>query len=171
VLRSASTRPNQGGYRVCATLIASFLLAATAKTGVAAACLGVDTQGKYSATEHIRCLREQSDQGDFLAQHQLGLIYYDGVDVPRDYEEALKWFRRAADQGHPGAQFMLGSMYVAGYGVQEDLIRAYMWANLSSAQGYEPAIAARDILEKRMTPAQIAEAQKLAREWKPKVAR
>ncbi|MGB8575646.1 MAG: SEL1-like repeat protein, partial [Pseudolabrys sp.] len=54
-----------------------------------------------------------------------------------------------------------------GLGVPQDKVRAYMWFNLSAAQGREGAAAFRDLIARRMTPAQIAEAQRLAREWKP----
>ena len=49
-----------------------------------------------------------------------------------------------------------------------DYVMAHMWVNLSAAQGHKKAVKARDILAKKMTPDQIAEAQRLAREWKPK---
>lgn len=44
----------------------------------------------------------------------------------------------------------------------------HMWTNLAAAQGSKEAAKARDIIVKYMTPAQIVEAQRLAREWKPK---
>ena len=50
----------------------------------------------------------------------------------------------------------------------QDYVRAHMWFNLSAAQGNQDAAKNRDNIAKRMTPAQIAEAQKLAREWQPK---
>ena len=59
-------------------------------------------------------------------------------------------------------------MYDNGRGVLQDYVRAHMWYNLAAAQGNKPATKNRDLLAKRMTPAQIAEAQKLAREWRPK---
>jgi hypothetical protein len=46
-----------------------------------------------------------------------------------------------------------------------------MWLNLSVARGMKQAATSRDKLAAGMTPAQIAEAQKLASEWKPKVGR
>ena len=73
----------------------------------------------------------------------------------------------AADQGNADAQFSLGFMHSRGGGVPKDLVTAYMWINLAAAQGSESEKRARDALEKQMTPAQIAEAQKLSREWKP----
>ena len=91
--------------------------------------------------------------------------------MPEDYAEAVHWFRRAADQGLKTAQWFLGTMYQTGYGVQQDYVQAHMWYNLSAAQGWGAAAENRTMLERAMTPAQVAEAQKLAREWKPKPER
>jgi len=55
-----------------------------------------------------------------------------------------------------------------GRGLPQDWVQAHMWYNLAAAQGLEPANKLRDSLAKKMTPAQIAEAQKMAREWRPK---
>src|SRR5262249_46453332 len=110
-----------------------------------------------------------ADQGDPLAQYLLGATYQQGRGVTQDYVEAAKWFRCAADQGVTGAQYVLGMMYAVGDGVPEDLVRAHMWLNLAGAQSFQDAGEFRDEVARRMTPAQIAEAQKLAREWKPKL--
>jgi TPR repeat protein len=83
-----------------------------------------------------------------------------------DYATELRLLRPLADQG-VAAQHYLGYMYYFGEGVPQDLVRAHMWFNLGAAKGDLEANALRDIVEQRMTPAQIAEAQKLAREWKP----
>ncbi len=90
-----------------------------------------------------------------------------------DYATALREWRPLAEQGNAKAQFSLGSMYFNGYGVGQDYVRAYMWVNLA-ASGFPPgkdrdtAVKYRNIVAKKMTPAQVSEAQKLAREWKPK---
>jgi len=55
-----------------------------------------------------------------------------------------------------------------GLAVPQDYVQAHLWFNLAAAQGDESAREGRDIIGLRMTPARIAEAQKLAREWKPK---
>jgi hypothetical protein len=90
--------------------------------------------------------------------------------VRQSYDEAAGWYRQAADQGLPRAQYELGNMYERGEGVLQDYVRAHMWFNLASrgVDDRQNAINNRDKLAQRMTPAQIAEAQKLAREWKPK---
>ena len=59
-------------------------------------------------------------------------------------------------------------MYRDGWEVPQDYVRAHMWCSLSAAQGHKKAAKLCDAVAKRMTPAQIAEAARLAREWKPK---
>ncbi len=96
-------------------------------------------------------------------------MYARGQGMPQDYQEAAKWCRLAADQGYAVAQYDLGMMYVAGNGVPQNYILAHMWLNLTAAQGTEKAIKDRNTLgEKLMTPDQLVEAQRLAREWKAK---
>ncbi len=123
-------------------------------------------QGDY-ATE-LKKLRPLAEQGDANAQYNLGVMYDRGRGVPRDYAEAARWHRLAAEQGHAGAQTVLGVMYEYGEGVPQDDVQARMWLNLAAAQGDELARINRDRLAERMTPAQLAEAQRLAREWTPK---
>jgi len=85
-----------------------------------------------------------------------------------DHATAARLLRPLADKGVAYAQTLLGFMYANGEGVPQDYVRAYMWFNLSAAQGNPPAAKDRDDIAKRMTHAQIAEAQKLAREWQSK---
>ena len=59
-------------------------------------------------------------------------------------------------------------MYYDGRGVPQDYVEAHKWYNLAAAGGIELARGDRDIVAEKMTPAQISEAQKLAREWQPK---
>ncbi len=106
-----------------------------------------------------------ADQGLAAAQHYLGVMYGEGKGVPQDYAEAMKWYRLAANQGDADAQYNLGGMYFSGHGVARNHIQAYMWLTLAAAQGNELAAQGLEIMEKKMTPAQLAEAQRLAREW------
>jgi len=85
-----------------------------------------------------------------------------------DYATALKEWRPLAEQGDALAQSLLGVMYAEGLGVPQDFVQAHMWFNLAGAGGYEPAPELRAIMAKHLTPAQIDDAQRLAREWKPK---
>jgi TPR repeat protein len=86
-----------------------------------------------------------------------------GVDCP----EAVKWLRKTADQGAPSGQFLLGYMYERGLGLPQDYVLAYMWLNLAAAHGDEKWKNHRDLIAKIVSAPQLAEAQKLAREWKP----
>ena len=85
-----------------------------------------------------------------------------------DYETALKKFRLLTEQGHATAQNNLGLRYYYGGGVQKNDIQVYKWSYLAAAQGYTDAIKRLESLETKMTPAQVAEAQRLARKWRPK---
>ena len=95
-------------------------------------------------------------------------MYATGSGVQQDYTQAAQWYEQAAAQGDAEAQCFLGSKYILGEGVPQDYVRAHMWFNLAAANGKEGAADDRDALAKQMTHAQIAEAQKLAREWMPK---
>ena len=86
----------------------------------------------------------------------------------QDYATAMRLLRPLADQGNAYAQNDLGVMYAKGQGVSQDYVQAHKWLNLGAAAGNEDAITNRDIVAGKMTPAQIAEAQKLASAWKPK---
>jgi uncharacterized protein len=107
-------------------------------------------------------------QGHAGAQANLGTLYLQGMGAPQSSQMAFFWFSRAADQGNVLAFAKLGSMYAEGRGVLQDFTQAHMWYNLAAVQGEPRAAEARDALATQMTPAQIAEAQRLAREWKPK---
>lgn len=123
------------------------------------------------AQDHIEAAnwyRKSAEQGSDLGQMSLADTYYYGQGNPQDFMEAAKWYRKAAEQGLNVTQDMLGSMYFKGEGVQQDFIKAHMWWNLAAIGGLKNAAINRDIVAEKMTPAQIAEAQKLAREWKPK---
>ena len=117
-------------------------------------------------TEAMKWYRKAAEQGDAWAQYWLGAAYDSGRGVPKDDAEAVKWWRKAAEQGDATAQNSLGFMYDHGRGVPEDYVLAHMWFNLAAAAAGNSAMA-RDLVAAKMTPAQIAEAQKLAREWKP----
>jgi len=96
-------------------------------------------------------------QGDFEA----GVDAYDRGD----YATALKEWRPLAEQGDATAQINLAVLYGDGLGVLKDYVQAHMWAYLAEAQNQENATKLRAALAEGMAPAQIAEAQRRAREW------
>ena len=107
-------------------------------------------------------------QGHAEAQVNLGMLYLLGQGAPQSDQMALFWFRQAAEKENALAFTNLGVMYAQGQGVTKDFIQAHIWYNLAAAHGEKKAFEFRDALATKMTPAQIADAQKLAREWKPK---
>jgi TPR repeat protein len=94
-------------------------------------------------------------------------MYAEGQGVKKNEAAAVKLFRGSAEQGNDRGQYDLGAAYVNGLGVSKDYVLGQMWFILAAAQGFEAASSARDKLTPYMTADQIAEAQRLAREWKP----
>jgi len=98
------------------------------------------------------------------ADFQAGLDAYER----EDYATALKEWRPLAEQGLAAAQNNLGAMYINGEGVRRNYVRAYMWLSLAAKQGYKRAVSSQGQLEREMTPGELAEAERFAREWRPK---
>jgi len=127
-------------------------------------------RGDYGTA--LRELKPLAQQGVADAQNYLGAMYHDGQGVAQDHAAAARWFRRAADQGVAAAQYNLGVMYAVGRGVQQNYILAHMWLTLAAAElqtgkAKEHAVKNLGVVARKMTSTQIAEAQRLAREWKP----
>lgn len=92
-------------------------------------------------------------------------MFLQGQGVRQNYQEAEGWFRKAADQGDPQGQHLLGMMYRDGLGREQDDVEAYKWFTLSATQGHIDAVRERKTLTSEMDAADIAEAQRLPREW------
>ena len=103
-------------------------------------------------------------QGKPKAQYNLGVMHDKGLGVPQHYKTAVKWYRLAARQGDADAQSNLGVMYALGRGVLKDYVYAHMWGNIAASNGSENGGKLRDLVVKKMTSADISDAQKLARE-------
>ena len=148
--------------------------------------------GRILMSEAVKWYRKAAEQGLAAAQYNLAFIYANDkaqsirgnmpdTGVPVNYAEAVKWYRKAAEQGYAMAQVNLGLMYAEGLGVPEDYVRAFMWSAVARMQVYKdlgsgkplinPAQIAKtasdnfDIVQKRMSPAQITKAKALTAEW------
>lgn len=128
---------------------------------------GLDAYQKGDYLEAAKQWRPLADQGDAVAQYNLGLLYLDGHGVPQNIAEAANWFRRAAEQDYTQAQHNLGAMYGSGQGVKRDYVQAYKWLNLCAAKGNGGCASQRDLIAKKLKPAQLSEGQRLATEFKP----
>ncbi len=133
----------------------------------------------YNMGDYVKALRqfriaaEKGKMSSGAAQFSLGVMYDNGQGVPQDYAQAVKWYRKSAGQGYAKAQNNLGVMYYNGQGVPQDYVQAHMWSNLAASRlspggDRDRAAKNRGIVAKKMSPAQISEAQKLAREWRQK---
>jgi S1-C subfamily serine protease len=112
-------------------------------------------------------LQRKAQQGEAAAQANLAALYQRGIGVPRDARQAVAWYEQAAAQGYVWAQWELGRAYAEGRDVVRDDVLAWAWANLAAAEGLPRAAALREEVERRLTPAQRAEAQRLTRTWRP----
>jgi hypothetical protein len=119
--------------------------------------------------------RAAAKQGDASAQFYLGVMSTEGRGVPQDYTQATKWYRMAAEQGDAQAQYNLGLAYARGEGITQSNVDAHMWFNLAAARfpasdtrNRAAAVKNRDTVAGEMTSEQLAQAQKMAHDWRPK---
>ncbi len=120
--------------------------------------------------EAMKWYRRAADQGDAGAQLKIGDMYFEGRAVAQDYHEAGRWYRLAADGGNAAAQYNLGILYAKGEGVPLDNVVAHMWFNLAAVHftsrlSRDRAIAIRNTIARKLSPAEIARAQEMASEW------
>jgi len=167
--RSSSSGGSRAMTRAFRAIFLSFILLSSAGTRIPAGPIEDATAAleRHDFATALQLLRPLAERGNADAQMKLGFLYVAGGGIPQDYATAAKWFHLAADQGQPNAQCFLGLMYFEGRGVPRDYVSAHMWLNFAAAGGIEDAVQYRDALAAKMSPAQIAKAQRLAREWKP----
>jgi hypothetical protein len=89
-------------------------------------------RGDYATA--LRLLQPLAEQGDRVAQYDLGIMHFAGQGVPENVAEATNWFRKAAEQGEPGAQYNLGVLYDRGLGVARSNAEALKWYSKSAGK-------------------------------------
>ena len=172
-------RLGNGVPRNDATAVKWYRLAANKGYAAAQSNLGfmyLTGQGaRQDYADALKWFHLAADHGDLDAQFNIGAMSEHGQGGPQDYAEALKWYRLAAERGYANAQINIGNLYAQGHGVMQDNVQAYMWFKLAAAHTRASNTERRDLINKdldavaaTMTPAQIAEAQRLADEWQPK---
>ncbi|HTD06148.1 tetratricopeptide repeat protein [Undibacterium sp.] len=109
--------------------------------------------------------RKSAAQGYPDAEYTLGIMYFTGIGAVQNFAQAESWFRKAALKGNASSQHYLGLMYFRGNGVAQDDVEALKWFIL--ADGYKDALEYREYAEAKMSKEQIAQAKKLAEEWRP----
>lgn len=135
--------------------------------------MGKESFEKKDYTRAAISFRKAVEEGDAEAQYRLSWMYYEGQGLQRDISESLKWKSEAANQGHVAA------LYERGWGEflvtvkPVDYTQSYKWLTVAASRAINPEarehiIKRRGIVAAEMTPTQIAEAERLAQEWKPK---
>ena len=102
------------------------------------------------------------------AQYLLGLLYANGHGVQRDESQAFSWFLKSAEQGYAFAQISVAAQYLSGQGTKRDQLEAQKWFNVCArreSDAQNKCIVDRDMHAKRLSGADLAEAQKRADQW------
>jgi uncharacterized protein len=118
-------------------------------------------------------LRERAAAGDAEAQFTLGKNYEAGRSgLKKDYAEAANWYRKSAEQGNVYAQASLGILYHSGKGLPRDDVQSEMWFTISAdhapANDRDTIVEMRDSVAAHLSPQQLGEARRMAREWQSK---
>lgn len=115
--------------------------------------------------EATRWYMKAAGQGLPDAQYYMGYRYEHGKGIAQSYTEAARWYLKAAEQGNVSAMDGLGGLSLAGHGMPQNQLEAYKWFNLAAVSGAPEFVANRDRVAAGLTPAQLAEGQRLASEW------
>lgn len=107
-----------------------------------------------------------AENGSAIAQSGLGLLYYTGSGVPRNYARARALFLAAAQQNVPQAQMFLSLMYRRGEGMRQSYILSYMWCDIAVGAGHEEASYICQNIAEHLTGGEVLEAQRLSSEWR-----
>ena len=121
--------------RIPAALVLLVLLGGCSSPNGPAETTDTATTPNPNATE-LESLQQRAEQGDGIAQSDLGLLYDIGQGVPQDDVQAVAWYRKAAEQGQWQAQSNLGEMYENGRGVPQDDVQAVAWYRKAAEQGH-----------------------------------
>jgi TPR repeat protein len=125
---------------------------------------------KSDPAESVRWYRKAADQGSADAQYNLAQMLSMGIGAKRDIREAIGLYRLAAEQGDGLSQFNLARRYQEGKDVPPDAVEAYFWFALATANGVEDALQMRNVLKKKMTRQQIADAERKVARFKSRSA-
>ena len=122
----------------------------------------------------VNWLGRAAARGEADAQFEVGRMYYRGEGLPQDHVLAARWVGLSARLGLARAQALFGHMHEHGEGVTQDFVKAHQWYNLaasrlssSESEILDLALSGRNRVAGRLARAQLAEAQRLAREWQP----
>ena len=111
--------------------------------------------------------RALANKDDPEAEFRLAGMYERGEGTPARLDQAASWYRKAAYQGHGQAQYAFGLLLEQGKGIAQDYVLAHVWLKLATLTNEDKAHDQLEQLTAKMTPEQIAEAQRVVKEWAP----
>ena len=140
-----------------------------AQNDLAAAYIVGEHGLQQNPSEAFKWWLKAAEQGYAVAQHNVGACYVNGSGVEKNYQQAAKWYLKAAEQNFRSSQYAVAFSYANGLGVPKDYVVAYKWWNLAAVHGddVDKAKAMLAEIERRMTAEEVAQGQRLAREFKP----
>ena len=172
--RAAAARPRRASISAAGLRLILLLLAATVIVPAARADAFANGSRAYAAQKYVLSadiFLPLAEHGDPRAQTYLGVMYLRGQGVPQNFRVAAYWLHLAAEAGLPAAQYFLGLMYDKGQGVAQDFVLAHAWLNLAVAHAGPSLrgrwVLIRDAVASKMSEWQLAEARRLAYEWRP----
>ncbi len=152
--------------RIVLGIVSALALAAAATAGPYEEAIEALDQGDLDTS--LKLLRQAGGAGNVPAQTLLGGMYNSGyLQIRRNLAESVKWYRMAANRSDRAAQFRMGLAHENGTGATRDPVRAFMWYELAASGNHEQSRRNRDRLAGGLSGEQIAEARRLARDWKP----
>ena len=162
-LASAGAGPGLLGRLLALPLLLTLL--AVAGCGGEKTALQAFEEGDYQTAYSL--FKPRAEAGDSEAQNYLGVLYYLGWGVRRNWAEALRWYEKAAKQGDPKAQLNYGLMFHNAYGTGQDMVEAFSWYYAAYRQGnptakrYMESLAAQN----KLSPNQMNFAKRNAMEY------
>ena len=151
---------------VCVVFSAGIALSAWGAAGDEEFDRGYESFASRDYAAAVDWWLKAAEKNHARAQNGLGVLYRDGDLGEPDKKRAAYWFQQSANNGYAFAMYSLALLYRDGEGVERDDIEAHKWFNLASALNFDPrAEFQRDLIARRMSPEDIAEAQKRAQDW------
>ncbi|PKY20615.1 kinase-like protein [Rhizophagus irregularis] len=80
--------------------------------------------------------KKAAENGNKVAQFNLGYYYEKGEGIQKDINKAFEWYEKSAMQGHSGAQSSLGKLYKI---EKNDLKKAFYWIEKAAKNGCKVA--------------------------------
>lgn len=155
--------------RMCMSLASVALLFSLAAQAESDYDKAVHVYGCADYPKAFNLFKPLAEQGDALAQFQVGMMIEQGQGAEVDYSSAYQWYLKAAEQGMADAYFALGQLYARGLAVAQDPVQAYAWFDLAVRNGHAVAGDWLNMQANKLANDQILAGQRIADAWLQKL--